>query len=138
MECVFCRIVEGEEKAYIVYEDRDILVILDKYPISKGHLLVIPKDHYESIVDAPREIVRRVFEIAWVFAKIYRERLQAPGVRVLTNSGRQAGQDIFHFHVHVIPYWSRFTTRGVLTRREAKEVLAMLDTHKDILRILEQ
>ncbi|MEB3774622.1 MAG: HIT domain-containing protein, partial [Desulfurococcales archaeon] len=102
-KCIFCAILEGVENAYFVYRRHGLAVILDKYPASKGHLLVIPEEHHEAVQDTPPKLLARAWVAASALAHIYRVRLGAPGVNVLTNSGRIAGQVIFHFHVHVIP-----------------------------------
>ena len=128
MACTFCEIVRGERDAYKVYEDDDTLVILDIYPVSKGHLLVIPKEHHEAIEDMPTALLKKVWLVASAMAKLYRKELRAPGVNLLNNSGRAAGQIIFHFHVHVIPRWEEQGigrhTRHHLQGDEAKEVVA--------------
>jgi len=104
-------------------------------------LLVISRDHYESVDSAPPEAVSRAFLVAAAVTRYLRERLGAPGVNVVTNSGAQAGQVVFHFHVHVIPRWrdcpppifsdegvdvSRVARRHRLTEEEAREVLSGL------------
>ncbi|MCI4447357.1 MAG: HIT family protein, partial [Pyrobaculum sp.] len=104
MDCIFCRIVRGEAPAWKVYEDDEFVVILDKYPASYGHLLVVSKEHYVNILDAPLEKAVKGFEIATRLAKAWRE-LGAPAVNVVTNAGREAGQMVFHMHIHVIPRW---------------------------------
>ena len=128
MSCTFCEIARGERDAYKVYEDDDTLVILDIYPVSKGHLLVIPKEHHEAIEDMPATLLKKVWLVASAMAKLYREELKAPGVNVLNNSGRAAGQIIFHFHVHVIPRWEGQEigkhTRHHLQDDEARDVMA--------------
>lgn len=130
LPCVFCRIVSGLEGSYRVYEDRDVVVILDKYPVSKGHLLVITKEHYESIHDAQPRIATKALTVASALARIYRVELGASGVNIVVNSGRSAGQEIFHFHIHVIPRWSDthslWGNRHMLTHEEADEVLRKL------------
>ncbi|MCE4600376.1 MAG: HIT family protein [Desulfurococcales archaeon] len=137
--CVFCRIVRGEIPAYTVYKDDDVTVFLDIYPVDKGHLLVVSNTHYESAEEAPPETAAKVFAVATAFARIYRVRLGAPGVNILTNSGRHAGQEIFHFHVHVIPRWRGGGWRALLARHrltedEAREVLGLLEQHLDIVK----
>ncbi len=139
MACIFCKIARGEAHAWRVYEDDEILVILDIYPVEKGHLLVISKEHYESIHDAPPEIVAKVFLASAALSRIYRERLNAPGVNVIANSGRASGQEIFHFHVHVIPRWQKMGWRGLtsrhrLTEEEALSVLNMLGSHISLIK----
>ncbi|AET32792.1 HIT family protein [Pyrobaculum ferrireducens] len=104
MDCIFCKIVRGEAPAWRVYEDEDFVVILDKYPASYGHLLVVSKRHFTNIIDAPAELSARGFEIATRLAKAW-AGLGAQGVNVVTNAGRSAGQMVFHLHIHVIPRW---------------------------------
>jgi histidine triad (HIT) family protein len=104
MDCIFCKIVRGEAPAWKVHEDDEFVVILDKYPASYGHLLVVSKEHYVNILDAPLEKAVKGFEIATKLAKAWRE-LGAPAVNVVTNAGREAGQMVFHMHIHVIPRW---------------------------------
>lgn len=128
MDCIFCKIARGEAPAWKVYEDNDVMVILDKYPASYGHLLVIPKAHYVSVVDAPMEVVEKSFRIAAEFAKLW-ARLGAPGVNIVTNAGKEAGQIVFHFHVHVIPRWGNnlaWHGREEIREEVAKEVVEKL------------
>jgi histidine triad (HIT) family protein len=104
MDCIFCKIVRGEAPAWKIHEDDEFVAILDKYPASYGHLLVVSKEHYVNILDAPLEKAVKGFEIATKLAKAWRE-LGAPAVNVVTNAGREAGQMVFHMHIHVIPRW---------------------------------
>ena len=131
-ECIFCRILRGELPAYFVYKANGIAVFLDKYPVTKGHILVVPEEHYESVHNTPPCTAAKVWVAASAYARFYREELGALGVNLITNSGRAAGQEVFHFHVHVIPRWEyrRLTGllsgRHVLTESEAREVVDML------------
>ncbi len=137
MACVFCRIVKRELPSNIVYEDDENMVFLDIYPVSKGHLLVIPKEHYESIHDTPGKILARTWLLASILGKIYRVELGAPGVNIVTNSGSAAGQEVFHFHIHVIPRWGRWTGfwggRHRLSEEEARDVLNMWSDKKELI-----
>jgi histidine triad (HIT) family protein len=120
--------VRGEAPAWKVYEDDEFVVILDKYPASYGHLLVVSKEHYVNILDAPLEKSVKSFEIATRLAKAWRE-LGAPAVNVVTNAGREAGQMVFHMHIHVIPRWGgNLIWHGKEELREevAKEVVEKL------------
>ncbi len=131
MKCIFCSIARGEEPAYILYDKQGILVFLDIYPVERGHLLVVPKEHYESSADIDICTASRVFATATVLSKIYMNKLGAPGVNILLNSGQPAGQEILHFHVHVIPRWRGGGWRGLFSRyrlgsEEAEEVLSDL------------
>ncbi|MGC8566838.1 MAG: HIT family protein [Caldisphaera sp.] len=136
MDCIFCEISSGKLPAYKIYEDEDLLVILDKKPVSKGHLLVIPREHYEGIQDTPPNVLAKTWLAASALAKIYRINLNALGVNVLTNSGEAAGQVIFHFHVHVIPRWDlenyRKHSRHDLDDNEAKEVIDMVRPYAEL------
>lgn len=130
--CIFCRIIAGELPSYKVYEDEKVLVILDKYPASKGHLLVITKEHHRGLHQTPPHLAVYAFAVAAAIAKYYKEKLLVPGVNVLNNDGSAAGQVIFHTHIHVIPRWTRtgpvFHGRTEIRRDEAMEVLNMLST----------
>ncbi|MEL9929475.1 MAG: HIT domain-containing protein [Sulfolobales archaeon] len=115
--CVFCRIFEGVEEGWIVYEDKDLVVFLDKYPLSYGHLLIAPRDHYKDVVETPPDIVARIFIVARGFGHASVRYLGATGFRIITNKGSSAGQVIFHFHVHVIPRYG-FGSPGSIQPRE--------------------
>ncbi|UXD21765.1 histidine triad (HIT) protein [Ignicoccus pacificus DSM 13166] len=102
-DCVFCKIIKGELPARVVYEDEDIIAFLDINPAAPGHTLVVPKKHYKNILDAPDEVVSKVFLVAKKIGKAAIEALDAKGVNVITNAEPVAGQIVMHFHVHVIP-----------------------------------
>ncbi len=103
VECVFCKIVRKELPARVVYEDEDVIAFLDINPVTRGHTLVVPKEHYKNLLDAPDEVVEKVFKVAKKVAEAAVKGLQARGVNVLTNAEEVAGQVVMHFHVHVIP-----------------------------------
>lgn len=126
--CVFCRIIAGKEPGYVVYEDERVVAILDKYPINKGHILVMPRRHYRDIHEIPSDELCRVIETAKVIADAVKRGLGADGVRLIQNNGSSAGQVVFHFHIHVIPYYGHGhrSPRTELSREEALEVLEKL------------
>ncbi|MEM4578343.1 MAG: HIT family protein [Pyrobaculum sp.] len=128
MDCIFCKIVKGEAPAWKIYEDEDFIIILDKYPASYGHLLVVSKEHHSSVIDAPTDKMARGFEIAIKLAKAW-AALGAKGVNIVTNAGREAGQVIFHVHIHVIPRWGGpllWHGREEIEETKAKEVVEKL------------
>ena len=102
-DCVFCKIIKGELPARVVYEDDDVIAFLDINPAAPGHTLVVPKKHYKNVLDAPDEVVSKVFLVAKKIAKASLEALGAKGVNIITNAEPVAGQIVMHFHVHVIP-----------------------------------
>ncbi len=89
MDCVFCRIVRGEEPAYVVYEDEHVIAILDKYPISKGHTLIMPKRHYRDITEIPSDELCRVIRVTKAVAMAVIKALNVPGVRIIQNNGAE-------------------------------------------------
>jgi histidine triad (HIT) family protein len=134
MDCVFCKIVRGEEPAYIVYEDEYVVAILDKYPINKGHTLVMPKRHYRDITEIPDEELCRVIKITKAVTIAVMRALKVPGVRVVQNNGAEAGQVIFHVHFHVIPMTGHISGRHYLTDEEGREVSSALSREiKEVL-----
>jgi len=100
--CIFCKIANKEEKAYVVYESENVIAFLDINPVSKGHTLVVPKQHYENVLELPSEIAKDLHEaIKAVCEKL--KVFKPDGFNIITNIGRQAGQVIMHAHIHVIP-----------------------------------
>ncbi len=129
MKCIFCRIVAGDEKAYIVYESDHVLAFLDKYPVSKGHTLIIPIKHYETIFETPDHTLYELVKIAKKIAIAQVEILRADGVRILQNNGRAAKQEIPHIHFHVIPFYHGVELRHPrrkIDKEEGEEVAKLL------------
>ncbi|MCL2618127.1 MAG: HIT family protein [Defluviitaleaceae bacterium] len=102
-DCIFCRITAKEVPSNIIYEDDQVLVLLDQFPASRGHTLVIPKAHCENIFDIPEDTAAHLQRIVVRTAKVLRGMLGAPDINVLQNNGGAAGQTVFHYHVHLIP-----------------------------------
>lgn len=103
MKDIFCRIIDGDIPATRVYEDDDVLAILDISQTTRGHTLVMPKKHYSSFLDCPAETMTKVMLIAQRIGQAEVSILGAKGVNILANCGEAAGQTVPHFHVHVIP-----------------------------------
>lgn len=100
---IFCRIIAGEIPSTKVYEDDDVLAILDISQTTRGHTLVMPKQHYDNFLACPKEIMHKVYDVAQRIGQAEMLVLGAKGVNILTNVGAEAGQSVPHFHVHVIP-----------------------------------
>ena len=109
--CIFCSIVRGEVPCYKVYEDGDVIAFLDIEPISEGHTLVVPKKHCSDIYDIPNDLLCKVMTAARKIAMGYRSSLGAKAVNLLNASGMEAGQTVFHFHVHVVPEYDYMKNR---------------------------
>ena len=102
-DCVFCRIVEGVIPAVKIYETQDILAFFDTFPAAKGHCLVIPKGHYESIDFVPDNVISSIFILAKKIVRLQKKIFNINDVNLLQNNGREAGQTVFHMHLHIIP-----------------------------------
>ena len=103
MKDVFCKIIDGEIPSSRVYEDDDVIAILDISQTTRGHTLVIPKKHYDSFLSCPADTMKKVMMVAQRIGQAEVSILGAKGVNILTNCGEAAGQTVPHFHVHVIP-----------------------------------
>tara|TARA_B100000749_G_scaffold270678_1_gene250719 strand:- start:119 stop:553 length:435 start_codon:yes stop_codon:yes gene_type:complete len=102
-KCIFCDIISGKTHSTIIYSDEKFLCLMDKYPISKGHFLVIPKHHYYDVFEMPLVTVGELFELSVKLGKIAKDVLNAQGVNIGQNNGKVANQIVPHVHVHVIP-----------------------------------
>ncbi len=102
-DCVFCQIVRGEKPASVVYEDEETLAFMDINQGVKGHLLVIPKEHYVDITDIPPEVAAAVTKTTVKIAPALKQAMGADGISVWQANGWAAGQRVFHYHVHLFP-----------------------------------
>lgn len=101
--CIFCQIVDGRLPSHRIYEDNDVLAILDIQQTTLGHTIVIPKHHYDHFLSTPKSVMNQVMNVAQRIGQAQMQTLDAKGVNLLSNVLKAAGQTIFHFHVHVIP-----------------------------------
>lgn len=124
-ECIFCRIVKGDIPSYRVYEDADMFGFLDLGPVAKGHLLLVPKGHYASVLDVPEELGTAVLRAISRTGNAVLKTLHADGFNLMQNTHEAAGQTVFHAHWHIIP---RFHGDG-LRHWPQKQ-----DTDKDCMR----
>ena len=104
-DCIFCKIVAGQIPSTKVYEDEKVLAFMDINPVGRGHLLVIPKNHYPTVFEIPAEDLGAVFEAARKIASAQKKALDMPGLNLIQSNGRAASQIIDHFHLHLIPRW---------------------------------
>lgn len=102
-QCIFCKIAAGEIPSKTIYEDEEFRVILDLGPATKGHALILPKDHYANLYELPEEKAMKVICLAKKMAAQMTEKLQCDGFNLVQNNGECAGQTVFHFHLHLIP-----------------------------------
>jgi histidine triad (HIT) family protein len=103
-ECVFCRIIEKKEEASIVFEDDQVIAIMDIQPVNPGHVLVIPKKHHSFIGEEENSVGEYMFSIGIkIAAALKKSNIKCEGVNYLLADGEAAGQEIFHAHLHVFP-----------------------------------
>ena len=101
--CIFCQIIRKEAPASIVYEDEQVLAFMNNRPVNTGHTLVVPKKHYADIYEIPEEEAANLFKITKRIAQAVKEATNIEAIRIVQNNGEDAGQVVFHLHVHVIP-----------------------------------
>lgn len=105
-DCIFCKLANGVFATRSIYEDEDFNVILDLAPATKGHALILPKQHADNIYDLPDDTAAKVFVLAKKLAQMMTERLGCEGFNIVQNNGTVAGQTVFHFHLHLIPRYA--------------------------------
>lgn len=132
--CIFCKLANGDIPTNKIYEDDLFTVILDADPVSKGHTLILPKNHYANIYELGDKEAEAIFPLAKKLAKHMKEVLHCDGFNILQNNGETAGQSVFHFHMHLIPRYKDasnndgllgFTHAG-LSEDEIKEICEKL------------
>lgn len=101
--CIFCKIANGDIPSKALYEDEEFKVILDLGPATKGHALILPKNHYHNLYELPDEAAAKVMILAKKMASQMTEKLNCDGFNLVQNNGEAAGQTEFHFHLHLIP-----------------------------------
>jgi len=101
--CIFCDLIQGAAEVSICYEDAEAIAFMDIQPVNPGHVLVVHRHHYEGLHDLPRDLGMHLLEVAMRLASVVKTATECPGMNMVVNSGAAAGQDVFHYHVHLIP-----------------------------------
>ncbi|GGG23203.1 protein hit [Lysinibacillus alkalisoli] len=102
-DCIFCKIINGDIPSIKVYEDEQVYAFMDITPLSKGHTLLIPKQHVQDLLDMPAELASHLYRVAPIVAKAIYNAFTPDGMNTLNNNGAAAGQTVFHYHLHFIP-----------------------------------
>ena len=102
-DCIFCKLANGDIPTNTIYEDSDFRVFLDAGPATKGHCLIVPKEHFDDLENIDDSVASKVMPLAKKIMKLLKEKLSWDGFNVVQNNGEAAGQTVFHFHVHLIP-----------------------------------
>lgn len=101
--CIFCKIVNKEIPSYCIYEDDLVMAFLDISQVTKGHTLIIPKEHYNNMLECDDEVLSHLIRVAKKLALHIMEKTEANGMNILSNVNEVAGQSVHHFHIHLIP-----------------------------------
>lgn len=131
-DCIFCKIIKGEIPCYKVFEDENVIAWLDIKPLSKGHVLVVPKAHYQDIHEAPEHVLCEVMKVAKKMASKIKEELNPEAILINQNNGEKAGQTIMHYHMHIKPIYGNTEcniedgVRHTLSGEKMKEVAEIL------------
>lgn len=129
--CIFCKIANGEIPSATLYEDEDFRVILDLSPASKGHALILPKEHYANLFELDDEVASKVLLVAKRVVTKMKEVLNCDGYNLVQNNGESAGQTVNHFHLHLIPRYEGDNVGlqwepGTLSEEVKEEILSKL------------
>ncbi|MCI5952018.1 MAG: HIT family protein [Anaerostipes sp.] len=127
-DCIFCKIANGEIPSATIFEDRDFRVMLDIGPATRGHVLILTKEHYDNIYEIDAETAGKLFSLASVIARAMKKVLNCDGMNILQNNGTVAGQTVFHFHLHLIPRYEGDQVQvtwpqGSITEEEKEELV---------------
>jgi histidine triad (HIT) family protein len=104
--CIFCKIANGEIPSRTLYEDNEFRVIMDLNPATKGHALILPKEHFKNLYEISDETASKVLPLAKKMATLMTEKLGCEGFNLIQNNNEIAGQSVFHFHMHLIPRYT--------------------------------
>lgn len=129
--CIFCKIANGEIPSATIYEDTDFRVILDLSPASKGHALILPKEHYANLFELDDKVAAKVLPVAKKVVTKMKEVLDCDGYNLVQNNGEIAGQTVNHFHLHLIPRYGGDNVglqwnAGTLSEEVKEEILSKL------------
>lgn len=134
--CIFCKIANGEIPSATLYEDEDFRVILDLGPATRGHALLLPKEHYSDLFELEDEVAAKVLVRAKRIAARMKKALGADGFNLVQNNGEAAGQTVFHFHMHLIPRYEGdhagiLWEPGKTTPEEMEEVKTLIQEFEE-------
>ncbi len=101
--CIFCEIVHGAGEASICFEDARAMAFMDIQPVNPGHVLIVPREHHDSLNEVPEDLALHLFHVALKLGPVVRRVARSSDLNLVVNSGEAAGQNVFHYHVHLIP-----------------------------------
>lgn len=126
-DCIFCKIAAGEIPSATIYEDEDFKVIMDINPASKGHAIIIPKNHAANLFELSEEDAGKIIPVAQKCAAAIQEATHCEGLNLLQNNGELAGQTVFHLHMHLIPRYKDDTIQIRWDNTKSEDVDALAE-----------
>lgn len=126
-DCIFCKLANGDIPTNTLYEDDCVRVAFDIEPANSGHVLIIPKNHFDNVYSLDEDTAAHIFQVAVKVANVLKDTLHCEGLNILQNNGEVAGQTVFHFHMHVIPrYQNDGVTLGWQKKTTDAQTIALL------------
>ncbi|HUT82475.1 MAG TPA: HIT domain-containing protein [Candidatus Bathyarchaeia archaeon] len=130
-DCIFCKIIQKKAFAAILYEDEDIVAFMDIKPINEGHALIVPKKHAVLVEELDEELYLKLFPIARKIASRIKERIpETTAINYFIADGKDAGQEVFHVHLHVIPRRPDDGFRFIFDKEYYSRLLSEVDREK--------
>lgn len=130
-DCIFCKLANGDIPTNAIYEDDTVKAIFDLSPASKGHIIILTKEHFDNVFSIDESTVGHVYKVAAKLASCINEALDCEGINILQNNGEISGQTVFHFHVHIIPRYKADTVKvgwvpGKIASEEIEELSLLI------------
>lgn len=116
--CIFCKLANGVIPTNSIYEDEDFNVILDASPATKGHALILPKEHFANVFEIDEDILAKASKLAKKIVTHEKEVLGCDGYNILQNNGEVAGQTVFHYHMHLIPRYEEGNSKDIISWKQ--------------------
>ncbi len=126
--CLFCKIINGEIPSYKLYEDDKVLVFLDINPNTNGHMLIVPKEHVVTVEDINEELAKHILKVEKEMYALLKDKLNCEGLTIVQNN--DLGQEVKHYHVHLIPRYKDDCWKMAFRQDNLKEVSEILNELK--------
>jgi len=133
-DCIFCKIANNEIPSKKIWESNNLFCILDIEPVSKGHCLIITKKHFETLTDVPDEILSQILVEVKKTMNLLKEKLNVNNFNILQNNGKLAGQEVNHFHTHIIPIFKDDNAHIICGKSTSKESQNIEEIYEKIIK----
>ena len=135
-DCIFCKIIDGSIPSAKIYEDEHVYAFMDIMPLTKGHALIIPKNHKENVYELSEEEAANLFKVVPKIATALKDTFGPVGMNLINNNGAPAGQSVYHFHLHFVPRYDQ--TDGLKVTWHTKEKTISTETIQALAKELEE